>query len=398
MSNSIFKIVIIIFAIIIFNNCRQKDNMENVTSIIEKVKTKYAPDKRVAMFNVQGEMENNSIKIVGESNLEDGIEELMNELEKLNFNIKNEINMLPDKSLGEKIYGIVNLSVANIRSKPQHSAELATQSLLGTVVNVLKYEDGWYLVQTPDKYISWVDDDGIFLADENEMKNWKTSEKIIITKSYSVTYQDADKHSQKVSDLVIGDILKKIKVVGSYINVEFPDNRTGYIRKSHGEDYIKWLDDINADQQTVINTAAEYLGLPYLWGGTSSKGFDCSGFTKTVYYLNGIILPRDASQQVHVGELIDTEHDFSQLATGDLLFFGFKGSENKKERITHVGIYLGNNEYIHSAGRVRINSLDKNANNFNEFRLKTFIRAKRILGNYDNDENLIKNNSFYTIN
>ena len=71
---------------------------------------------------------------------------------------------LPDSTLGTKKFGIINLSVANIRSEPKHPAELATQAMLGTCVNVLKEENGWYLIQTPDKYISWVDDDGIALV------------------------------------------------------------------------------------------------------------------------------------------------------------------------------------------------------------------------------------------
>ena len=137
------------------------------------------------------------------------------------------------------------------------------------------------------------------------------------------------------------------------------------------------------------------MGIPYLWGGTSSKGLDCSGFSKTVYYANGIILPRDASQQVFSGDLVDTENDFENLQKGDLLFFGFSTDGNKKERITHVAIYIGNKNFIHASGKVKINSIDKNSEIFDEFRLKTFIRAKRILGSFDNGENLIKNNSFY---
>jgi gamma-D-glutamyl-L-lysine dipeptidyl-peptidase len=389
------RLVIIIFASLIFNNCQQNISLENMDSIVESVKVKFAPDKRVAIFNITVEREGDDLKLIGETDKKEGVDELMNELEKLNYNVKNEVNILPDKELGEKKYGIVNLSVANIRSKPQHSAELATQSLLGTCVNVLKKDNGWFLIQTPDKYISWVDDDGIHLVSENEVNIWKKTTKVIITEQYSIAYANPNKKGQKISDLVIGDILKKVNLKGNYTEIEFPDGRRGFVLTNNAMDYSKWIDEASSTQKSIINTASDYMGLPYLWGGTSAKALDCSGFTKTVYYLNGVVLPRDASQQVHIGELVNTNENLNELERGDLLFFGRKATEEEKEKVTHVAIYIGDKQYIHAAGRVRINSLDKNAEDFNQHRLDTFIRARRIIGSYDNGKNLIKNNTFY---
>ncbi|MCB9206531.1 MAG: C40 family peptidase [Ignavibacteriales bacterium] len=395
MKNQFLKLTIIIFLQLIFNNCQQKIDMENINSIISEIKANYAPDKRIALFNITPEQDGSSIILKGETNIQSAVNAIIEKLNSENLNVKNEINVLPDKNLGDKIFGIVNISVANIRSEPKHPAELATQSLLGTVVNVLKKENGWHLIQTPDKYISWVDDDGIFLVTNEEMKLWQNSEKVIVTEQYTSAFEKPDLKSDKVSDLVIGNILKKINISDNFTKIEFPDGRTGFIENNNVIDFNYWIKNINAERSSVINSASTFMGLPYLWGGTSSKGFDCSGFTKTVYYLNGIILPRDASQQVHVGELIDTENDFNNLLPGDLLFFGQKQTETHKEKITHVALYIGEGKYIHSSGRVRINSLKREDEDFNEYRLNTFIRAKRILGSFDNGENLIKNNQFY---
>ncbi len=395
MKNIFFRFTAIILISLIFNNCKNNNSMENISGSIEQIKNEFAPDKRVALFNIEAKNENKNVLLSGESNLKDAVENLVKKITEMGFTVKNEINILPQKELGENIFGIVNISVANIRSKPSHPAELATQSLLGTCVNVLKKEDSWYLIQTPDKYISWVDNDGIELVNEDEQNNWKQAEKVLITAQFTTARKEVDERSETVSDLVAGNILKLVKKIGNFTKVEFPDGRIGYVKNNHLTNYSNWKKSSVANENTILETASKFMGLPYLWGGTSTKAVDCSGFTKTVFFLNGVILPRDASQQVNVGELVDTKNNFEKLQKGDLLFFGRKKSETEKEKVTHVAIYLGNYKYIHAAGKVKINSFQKSADDFNRYRLDTFIRAKRIIGDYCSGNNLVKNNEFY---
>ena len=146
---------------------------------------------------------------------------------------------------------------------------------------------------------------------------------------------------------------------------------------------LNWLDSRKVNADDIISTAKTFMGIPYLWGGTSPKAFDCSGFTKTVYFLNGVMLPRDASQQVYTGELVDTKNGFQNLKPGDLLFFGRKATDSTAEKITHVALYIGDTEFIHASGRVRINSLDKSRPNYSDYRFNQFVRAKRILTSLD---------------
>ena len=128
-------------------------------------------------------------------------------------------------------------------------------------------------------------------------------------------------------------------------------------------------------------------GVPYLWGGTSIKGVDCSGFTKTCYFLNGIIIPRDASQQALVGEKVDIyENDtvdinkcLKNLHAGDLLFFAAGKNRRPNPKITHTAIYMGNGEFIQSAGYVGINSIVSTSENFDSFGSRTLVCARRIL-------------------
>jgi cell wall-associated NlpC family hydrolase len=120
-------------------------------------------------------------------------------------------------------------------------------------------------------------------------------------------------------------------------------------------------------------------GSPYLWGGTSVKAPDCSGFVKTVYFMGGVILARDASLQFLHGSEVDISSGLNDLEPGDLLFFGRPTGSGAK-RITHVGFYLGNTEVIHSSGMVRINSLDSTRSNYNPYLRETLQGARRIIG------------------
>jgi len=388
--------ILLIFLILSYNLFSQeKITMEEVQNVIETMKQIYAPDARTAILNLEIKQEENGFFVMGETNIPKAKEVLSEKLKELNTSIKLEISELPSEELGDKIFGVVNISVANIRTKPEHSAEMATQALLGTPLKIYKKKGGWFMVQTPDDYIGWLDDDGFSQMNKVEFDIWNNSEKIIVTNKFGFSFSGKDENSVPVSDLVAGNILKFKNVDDSFTEVEYPDGRIAFIPFKHVQNYHSWLKSLEINQKNLISTAKSFMGLPYLWGGTSAKGVDCSGFTKTIYFLNGVLLPRDASQQVNVGELVDTENGFDNILPGDLLFFGRKADGDKKERATHVGMYIGDTEFIHSSGMVKINSLDSSRENFSEYRFKSFIRAKRIISSLDkNGVKLLSNYLF----
>ena len=121
--------------------------------------------------------------------------------------------------------------------------------------------------------------------------------------------------------------------------VNYPDGRVAYIKKDEAKLFNDWYNALNPTGETILKTAYRFMGIPYLWGGTSTKGMDCSGFTKTVYYLNGIVLQRDASQQVNTGELVDTKDGWQNLQAGDLLFFGRKQMKIKRKNNSRCNLY-----------------------------------------------------------
>ncbi len=379
------QLIIVVLVLLVFASCTTEKKVENpFKELLASIKKEYAPDKRVALFNVEVVADNEGYVLKGESNLPEAVATLKSQLKSDNIVFKDSIAILPSKKLKGKTKGLITISVANLRSKPKHSAELATQATLGTPVNVLKQEGEWTLIQTPDKYLSWVDAGGIVFRTLSEFNQWKASKKIIYTKTYGHSYVSTTKN-QVVSDLVAGNIFELLKEEPAFYVVKYPDGRQAYVSKNEAVYYDVWLEQLNPTKEALVTTSKTMMGVPYLWGGTSTKGMDCSGFTKTIYFLNGMVIPRDASQQVHTGLQIDEDKNFDKLEQGDLLFFGRKATDSTTEKVVHVGMWIGNNQFIHAAGQVRISSMDPAADNYDPYNLNRYLRTKRILKAADKD-------------
>ncbi len=370
---------------------------QDIQQIIDEVRIKFAPDKRTSIFDVSFSVDNENLLLKGEVSDLNFKEKLIERLRSTtDLKIIDSIETLPSKKVGKKIYGIVNLSVCNIRSKPEHPAELSTQALMGTPIKIYKEHSGWYLIQTPDEYLGWVDEDGIALKTSEEMKDWTKSSKLIFTNHFGFIYSDKN-FTTVLSDVVAGNIFEKIGQSKKYYEIRLPDGRKGFVKIEEAQELNSWLSRLSYNPEKVIEFAKNMMGFPYLWGGTSVKGFDCSGYMKTIFFMNGLILPRDANQQALVGDEVELDEEFSKVKAGDLIFFGRRGNEMRPERITHVGIYIGDKKFLHSSGRVRLDSFDKNDENYNEYRLHTIVRIKRIFSNQEIlDQLKITNNKFYS--
>ena len=374
--------------LLVLGSCKNEEEVKNpILEYIDDVKTTYAQDKRVALFNIDSKAVKNSFVLKGESNLPEAVKELKTKLNEANITYTDSIQLLPTAEFKNSNWAIVKISVANLRSKAGHSKELATQATLGTPVKVYKNDGDWYLIQTPDNYLAWVDKGGIEILKNDDFKTWKTAKKIIYTDITGFSYTSTTRQ-ETVSDLVAGSILELVADEGSFYQVKYPDGRLAFVKKEEAQTYNSWLAALNPTEESLVATSKQLMGLPYLWGGTSSKGVDCSGFTKTIYFLNGMVLPRDASQQVNAGTIVDKDKDFSKLAVGDLLFFGRPATDSTKQRVVHVGMWIGNNQFIHSSGRVHISSIDKEATNFDEFNLNRYLQSNRML--HQNTEAILK--------
>ncbi len=346
--------------------------------IIDKIKSEFAPDGRVAIFKIESDDQGN---LTGSTNLPEARQALLQTLKNQGIAFQDQIRSLPEADLGEEIYGIVSVSVANIRSNPAHSAELSTQALMGAILKVYEKQGGWYLVQTPDGYLGWLDAGGFVRVGKRRAEAWETGDKVMFLDTFGFVFSAAKSDASVVSDLVAGDQLAFTGQQGKFLEVAFPDGRKGFVEKAKALPYSKWAQRVEVNEAVLEQTARRFMGVPYLWGGTSAKGMDCSGFTKTVYFLNGRVLPRDASQQVFAGEPVSTTGHFEGLKVGDLLFFGTPATSDTREKVTHVGMWLGKNEFIHASGHIRISSVDPASGNYDELNTRRFLRARRYVGN-----------------
>ena len=286
------------------------------------------------------------------------------------------------------------LSVINMRENPNYAAELGTQALMGTPVKVHRHDnDYWVNIETPDGYKAWVNDMAIVPIDQARLDAWKASKRVVVTTFYTFFVDAPRPDANHVSDGVWGDIAEYVGKTGAYTEVKLPDGKQAFVPTADVTDLGTWvasrkavipadapLSDIERARALILETARTFVGVPYLWAGTSIKGVDCSGFAKTVYFLNGYMLLRNASQQYKTGEPVDVSEGLDNLQPADLVFFGREATADKPEKITHVAIYMGDGKIIHSSQLVRINSLVEGEPNYYS---RKPIRACRILGNQD---------------
>jgi gamma-D-glutamyl-L-lysine dipeptidyl-peptidase len=374
-----FSIIIALLGIFVFDSCQRISTQvpPYLEKVVENVRSEHSPDKRLELFDIQLKKNGDQLFILGEttsSQLKNILLDSLNSRSEY-YDIIDSVKVLPESELEGKHYGIVYVSVANMRRHPKHSAELVNQVLLGSVLKLYKKEGSHYFAQSKDRYLGWVSGASMVEIDSVEMSKWKNSDQVIFTSNYGIIHEKNSPSSNIVVDLVPGASIKRIGQQGNWIKCETPDGRVGFIENKmiiNEQTFNK----IKPERSQLINTAISFLGVPYLWGGTSTKGFDCSGFVQNAFFMNKFDLPRDANQMVKEGVEIKPEENFSNLLPGDLLFFG-----PSDERITHVAIYLENQNFIHSDGWVHINSFDKNNPKYNDYRFRTFRKARRVLNN-----------------
>ena len=347
---------------------------------------------------------------------------------------------------------VVETSTCYMRISPDYESALETQELMGTVVEIVGESGYWREIVSPQPYKAWTTEKTLVEMSAEQIREYEATPKYMFTDLYGHIYMEPSEKAQTICDLVGGDVLRvslntgnsgqrrksitktngniedegdsatignqtsqegtpskttekqveKMAVTkGKWVQVVLPSGTKGWVLKSAVQPLGERInirkgdtsDQLVSDEkmEAIIASAEQLLGVPYLWGGMSAKGVDCSGLVRISAIMNGVLLPRNASQQIYCGKPVEMTCDptfwdensrtikvlddktgklefkldfieemkerVKNLKRGDLVFFGTPATADKSRRVTHVGIYLGNNRIIHSSHKVRINSL-----------------------------------------
>jgi len=232
----------------------------------------------------------------------------------------------------EEQSAVCRIAISPMRGEPNDQSEIVSQLLFGDAVTILEKTEKWWLIQTAyDDYQGWVDFRQLTsIASIDEKQHFLAPPAVNNT-------------------LIAEDGSKLYLAASSYL----PGYAAGYCyagKEKFKVDFEPLVVDAELPGSALKDFAYFYQNAPYLWGGRTLFGIDCSGFVQAVYKMAGMKLKRDASQQAEMGTTVDF---LTEAQLGDLAFF-----DNAEGRITHVGLLLGNNEIIHSSGKVRVDPID----------------------------------------
>lgn len=268
---------------------------------------------------------------------------------------------------------VVTHNVVKMHAEPDPDSEQVSQTLLGHLLQVSTTKKAWAEVITDDGYSGWVRTKQIRLLEENEVYP-KAGHAYRVRALWSFVYEHPAPDAAHLTIAPLGAWLEGTTWMESWLQIRLPDGREGWVSAQDVTEQWVWISRAGALrvegtmvtrgktsepyvvprtgwQNALVYTAKRLLGVPYLWGGSSPFGLDCSGFVQLVYRMCGLVLPRDADLQARFARTVNVA--LQAIQPGDLIFFAGEDDPHYRD-ITHVGIILDNTSFIHSAGGIGV--------------------------------------------
>jgi hypothetical protein len=332
-------------------------------------------DPRHAILEVRADPRAEGIALVGESTEPEAVEVLCRQLaERVPGGIVlDEVVRLPDPRIGESRFALIRSAIAPVHAEPRVSSAQVSQYVLGRRLELLSRHGHWWRARGEDRYIGWVHYGYLEVGTAPSLEAWAEGgggEAIL-----SLGAELCDEQGERLALLPWG-----ARVVRERSGrVRLPDGRQGVLGAGVVVEVERVEERFPPRGEHIVRTARQWMGTPYLWGGVTPAGADCSGFVQAIFALHGIALPRDSDQQEQVGMAVlegGEGVDFSGLQAGDLLYFA-----EHHGRVTHVALSLGGSRILHSSlsnGGVAVNDLAGPLEG--EERLRAiFVSARRLL-------------------
>jgi hypothetical protein len=342
---------------------------DRVAAVVAAVRVEHAPDPRVCVFEVVASLEHGVLTLRGRISEPAAAEALHRRFALLDgpLEVRDEVQRLPAED-AEAPFAIVRAPVAPMLAGPVVSEAAVSQAVLGQRLLVLREHGRWLHCRSSDGYLGWVHRGYVHRTDAIGVEEWEMGVGGVACYSLGALVRDGG-----------GEVLARLPwgarvVLREDGTARLPDGGAGPV-----EGELVPLPDLPLRfpraPDAMPETAAHWIGAPYLWGGITPAGVDCSGLAQAVYRAHGFQLPRDSDQQARTGEAVDPGRDFSRLLPGDLLFFA-----EEEGRVSHVALSTGGSRIIHSSlgnGGVRRNDLAGELPYERELR-RLFVTARRL--------------------
>jgi cell wall-associated NlpC family hydrolase len=240
---------------------------------------------------------------------------------------------------------VVVVGVENMYSGPNDSTDVVSQATLGQTVGVLETWGAFVHVRTPDAYEGWLPAAAVLPYADDETPRYAREGRVVeVTSLMANVYREPDVTTARPGTQA--PFTTRLEVAGDgpgegWLSVRLPDGQRGFVQKGD----VRTVDPLGPSRRgtpdEVVAAARRFLGVPYLWGGMTARGLDCSGFVSRVYQANGVVLPRDADMQFEDPKALPVERE--ALQPGDLVFFG-----RDARHVSHVGLYVGGGRFLNA--------------------------------------------------